>query len=186
MPYSLRAGNGHDFQKTHRDRLFSIVTHPAKWHAVKSCVRFCALWVIFPFSYNLSRTKKILNLYLVMTWSTYQRAGAWILPCGHLLLRKWWWWCFREVREVCIFALGKIMCLSYLGLKTTKNAKVLSCFTKSAFEKPALSSTWGWPLHASPVWRKAPGSWLWFYLRQFLFINCFKVKAKRAFSSSHT
>lgn len=72
------------------------------------------------------------------------------------------------------------MCLNYLGLKTTKNTKGLSCLMKSAFGKPALSCL---ELTSACFSYNAERLALHcgFTSRQFLFINCFKVKAKRVF-----
>lgn len=170
---------GANFHKPHTDGFFSIETHPAEWDAVKHSVCFCAFQAVFPFPYNLPRTMKLLNLCLIMTWSLCQRAGAW--TC-HVLWKQQWG-CFREVREVCGFASGNITCLSYLGLETTKNTKDLSCLMESVFGKPALSSclelTSSCFSHVMPL-----GCGL--TSREFLFINYFKVKAKRGFASSHT
>lgn len=69
---------------------------------------------------------------------------------------------FREVREVCILALGKIKCRSYLGLEATVNPECWSCLTVSIgnscpFLLPAA--------HLCVLLSEAPGSLLWFYLQ---------------------
>lgn len=106
------------------------------------------------------------------------------LPHGYFLLWKQQWGCFRELREACGFALGKITCLSYLGLETTKNTKDLSCL--SVWETNPLFLPGGdlFMLLSCDVEHLALGCG--FTSREFLFINYFKVKAKRGFASSHT
>lgn len=116
------------------------------------------------FSYNLTRMKK---LKIVLNYSLKHLSEIRSLNSSVCLFaaKEAELVVFREVREVCMLALGKITCHSYLGLKATVSPECWSCLTVSTGNSGPFLLAGARRKHLCVLLSEAPGSLLWFYLQ---------------------